>query len=503
MVEKAGRERMSGVDTAWLRMDRPSNLMMIVGIDVFERPVEFERLRAVVAERLLAFDRFHQRVEYDATGAAWWVDDDRFDLAFHLQHHRLPGEGTDADLQRFAAELASTPLDPERPLWQFHLVENYRGTSAMVARIHHCIADGIALVRVKLSLTDHDADEQPQDRARRGRHAEAHAAEHDDGSMLSNPWKPFLQPLTLGAVRAIEATGTVVTQSMRLAGDPERLVDYAQAGQRVLADAARLALMASDTATCLKGKTGVAKGIAWNEPLPLDDVKVVCRALCASVNDVLLSCVAGALRTYLRSRGEDTAGCEIRAMVPVNLRPAHEPLQLGNRFGLVPLVLPVGMANPLARLQEVRHRMEALKGGYQAVLAYGLLGAVGWAPRMLQDPILDFMAGKATAVMTNVPGPRRMLSLAGQKLSRMMVWVPQSGDIGLGVSILSYAGGVQFGVIADRKLCPDPQRLIDAFAPEFDRLMLVAAMLPPEMLGAPGLDPAGLEHALFRAGEPA
>jgi WS/DGAT/MGAT family acyltransferase len=493
MVEKAGRERMSGVDTAWLRMDRPSNLMMIVGIDVFERPVEYARLRAVVSERLLAFDRFRQRVEHDAAGVAWWVDDDRFDLACHLRRHRLEGAGTDADLQRFAAELAATPLDPERPLWQFHLVDNYRGTNALVVRIHHCIADGIALVRVMLSLTDDAADAPPQGRRRRGRQA----FESDDGSMLSSPWKPFLQPLTLGAVRAIEATGTVVTRSMRLAGDPERLVDYAQAGQRVIADAARLALMATDTASCLKGKPGVAKGVAWNEPLPLDDVKVVCRALCASVNDVLLSCVAGALRTYLRGRGEETAGCEIRAMVPVNLRPADEPLELGNRFGLVPLVLPVGMGNPLARLQEVRERMASLKGGYQAVLAYGLLGAVGWAPKLLQDPILDFMASKATAVMTNVPGPREPLSLAGQKLSRMMFWVPQSSDIGLGVSILSYAGGVQFGVIADRRLCPEPQQLIDAFGPEFERLMLIAAMLPPEMLGAPGIDPDGLEHALF------
>jgi diacylglycerol O-acyltransferase len=495
MAEMAGRERMSGVDTAWLRMDRPSNLMMIVGIDVFERPVAFSRLRAVIEERLLAFDRFRQRVEYDAAGAAWWVDDDRFDLRLHLCRHRLEGEGTDADLQRFVAELAATPLDPERPLWQFHVVEGYRGTDALVARIHHCIADGIALVRVLLSLTDDAAPPAPRRRAAR---VDVPAgAEHDDGSLLSNPWRPFLQPLTAGAVRAIEATGTAVTQSMRLAGDPDRLVDYAQAGRRVLADAARLALMPSDTATCLKGRPGVAKGIAWNEPLPLDDVKVVCRALRASVNDVLLSCVAGAIRGYLRSRGEDTAGCEIRAMVPVNLRPADEPLKLGNRFGLVPLVLPVGMGNPLARLQEVHRRMEALKGGYQAVLAYGLLGAVGWAPKLLQDPILDFMASKATAVMTNVPGPREPLSLAGRRLSRIMVWVPQSSDIGLGVSILSYAGGVQFGVIADRGLCPEPQRLIDAFQPEFERLMLIAAMLPPELLGADGLDPDRLEHVLF------
>jgi WS/DGAT/MGAT family acyltransferase len=496
MAAIGGRERMSSVDTAWLRMDRPSNLMMIVGIDVFERPVDVSRLRAVVSERLLAFARFRQRVEFDGAGTAWWVHDERFDLDFHLQRHRLGGDGSDADLQRFVAELAVTPLDPDRPLWQFHLVSGYKGTDALVVRIHHCIADGIALVRVMLSLTD-DAS-PPQRRARAADHAIGQGVEHGDAALVSNPWKPFLSPLTAGAVRAIETTGTVVTESMRLAGDPEKLVDYAHVGRRVALDAARIAMMTADTQTCLKGVPGVAKGIAWNEPLPLTDVKVVCRALKSSVNDVLLSCVAGALRTYLRGRGEDTDGCEIRAMVPVNLRAADGPVGLGNRFGLVPLELPVGIANPVARLQEVRRRMDDLKGGYQAVLSYTLLEVVGRTPKLVQDPILGYLASKCTAVMTNVPGPAEALSLAGRRLSRMMFWVPQSGDIGLGVSILSYAGGVQFGVIADRKLCPEPQKLIDAFQPEFDALMLIVAMLPPELLGT-SVDPVRLEHALFGA----
>ena len=493
MTTSAGRERMSSVDTAWLRMDRPSNLMMIVGIDVFERPVKAAALRAVIEERLLAFDRFRQRVEYDVTGAAWWVDDDRFDLNAHLLPHRLQGAGDDAALQAFVAELAVTPLDPDRPLWQFHLVSNYQGTDALVARIHHCIADGIALVRVLLRLTD----AAPLS-ARQRADAEATEDESDEpGALFSHPWKPFLDPLTQGAVRAIALTGEAMTQAVRVSAEPTRLLDLAQRGQRMAVDAAQLALMSPDTPTPLKGVPGVAKGIAWNEPLPLTDVKVVGRAFGASVNDVLLSCVAGALRTYLIGQGHDPTGCELRAMVPVNLRPLDGPIGLGNRFGLVPLVLPVGIANPVARLQETRRRMNALKGGYQAVLAYGLLEVIGRGPRAFQEPILQYMARKATAVMTNVPGPAEPLSIAGTRLSRMMFWVPQSGDIGLGVSILSYAGGVQFGVIADRGLCPDPQALIDAFGPQFENLMLLAASLPRDWRGGADIDADALAHTFF------
>ncbi|MBC8118883.1 MAG: DUF1298 domain-containing protein [Burkholderiaceae bacterium] len=198
------------------------------------------------------------------------------------------------------------------------------------------------------------------------------------------------------------------------------------------------------------------------------------------MNDVLLACVTGALRSYLANRGEIVDGCEFRAMVPVNLRDPRQWKELGNRFGLVPLLLPVGIENPIARVFEVRRRMEALKTGYTAVLSMGLLGAVGFAPHMLQAPALGFLTRKASAVMTNVPGPQHPLYLAGARVNRLMFWVPQSGEIGVGVSILSYDGGVQFGLIVDRNLCSDPQQIIDRFEPEFEKLVLSLCMLPWE-----------------------
>jgi WS/DGAT/MGAT family acyltransferase len=202
------------------------------------------------------------------------------------------------------------------------------------------------------------------------------------------------------------------------------------------------------------------------------------KALNCSINDVLLSCVAGAIGEYLKANGELTAGKEIRAMVPVNLRPLDQAYKLGNQFGLAPVVLPVGMDNPVERLYEVRRRMGGLKGSMQPLLAFGLLAMAGLLIKPAQDAMLSLFSKKTTAVMTNVPGPREKLKICGSTIEESLFWVPQSGTVGLGVSILSYGGGVQFGVVSDATLCPDPQRIIDLFEPEFAKLSMVTMMLP-------------------------
>lgn len=481
----AKRVRMAPVDTAWLRMDTPSNLMMIVGVDVFDGAVDEQRLRTLLETHLLRYREFRSRVVRDPAGGAWWEEDENFDLDHHLVRVALPGDASTAELQKMVGQLAGQALDPTRPLWQMHLVENYRGERddgqcdhALIIRIHHCIADGIALIGVLLSLTTEAADAEPP--APPPRSAQGGGARH-------SPWRALLDPVTRVAVRAIETAGDLTAGALRassaIVSDPsvagDVAVRYAQAARRAGADAAAIALMADDTPTRLKGRPGGSKVVAWNRPLPLADVKAVCKALGCSVNDVLLSCVAGAFRDYLVAQGDDVDGAELRAMVPVNLRNGTgAPETLGNRFGLVPLLLPIGVVNPLARVYEVRRRMNELKGGYTAVIAMGLLGAAGVVPHFVQKQVLDVLARKATAVMTNVPGPQRPLYMAGTHLKRMMFWVPQSGDIGVGVSILSYDGGVQFGLITDRRICADPQQIIDRFAPQFEALVHMLLLAP-------------------------
>ncbi len=466
-------ERMSRVDTAWLRMDNDVNLMMIVGIWLLEPAVPYDVLCERVVDKLLKYDRFRQKVVQDTFGPSW-VEDTEFDIGRHVLRETLArkrGESERSALQRRAGELANTALDPAHPLWQFHLIEKYEGGSAMVARIHHCIGDGISLVSVMLSITD-GGNDPPRRPARARRRTESDG----EADWLADT---VLGPLTDMTVKALGITGQGVAKSLSALSDPERgSLDLMHTGMQALRDVAALAMMPDDSPTRLKGKPAGKKLVAWGEPIPLPAVKAIGKALGCSVNDVLLACVAGAIGHYLRDKGDEPDGQEIRAMVPVNLRPLDQAWQLGNRFGLAPLVLPIGIGNPIERVYAVRARMNQLKGSYQPLLAFAVLAVAGLTIKPVQDAILGLFAKKATAVMTNVPGPAVPLKLCGATLRQTMFWVPASGDIGVGVSVLSYGGGVQFGLITDQKLCPDPQAVIDRFEPEFEKLMMVTLMLP-------------------------
>lgn len=475
----AAAERMSRVDTAWLRMDNDVNLMMIVGVWLLQPAVTLAAVRERIGDKLLKYDRFRQKAVVDAMGASW-VEDEAFDLARHVVPATLKrrrGEDARQALQRLCGELATTPLDPAHPLWQFQLVEHYDGGSALIARIHHCIGDGIALISVMLSITDGGSDPPRRPHgAEDGAHEGAHAGEHD---WLADA---VIKPLTELTVKAIGMYGGGVAKSIDMLANPYQpllgSVDMARTGVQVLSDVAALALMENDSPTLLKGRPLGRKVVAWSEPLPLDAVKVVGKGLGCTVNDVLLACAAGAIGEYLAGRGDDPAGKQIRVMVPVNLRPLDKAWQLGNRFGLAPLVLPIGIANPVERVFAVRARMAELKGSYQPLLAFGVLAVSGLFIKPVQDAVTGMFAKKTTAVMTNVPGPGTPLKFCGSTLRQTMFWVPASGEIGVGVSILSYGGGVQFALITDQALCPDPQQVIDRFAPEFEKLEWLTLMLP-------------------------
>lgn len=469
-AERGTREAMSKVDTAWLRMERPTNRMMITGILMFAGRLDPNDFKRLLQERFLAFRRFRQRAGSGVNGAYWETDVD-FDIDWHVRVAALPGAAGKAELESFVSDLASAPLDRSKPLWQFHVVENYAATdggrgSVLVARIHHCYADGLALVQVLLSLTD----TAPQPEA----HAELARTwlKRDRGTVLER----LLEPVQGGLQKVFSAGEKTWSKVAQMLADPGVAAEIAQEGSEITRELAIALTLSDDPSTALKGRLGVAKRVAWAEPLPLEEVKLLGKALGCTVNDVLLACAAGAIRGYLRDLGEDVDGLTIRATVPVNLRPLEHARKLGNHFGMVFLDLPIGEPNPLRRLERVAACMRELKGRRQAIVAFGLLAALGMGPAALQQPALELFSRKASAVATNVPGPQQPLYLSGVEVRELMFWVPQTGSIGLGLSILSYNGRVHFGVIGDNRRVRDPDAIVQRFGAEFEKLLLIALM---------------------------
>ena len=463
------REPMSKVDTAWLRMESPTNLMMITSVLVFTQRLELAKLRQLLEQRFLAFRRFRQKA-VDTGNAAFWETDTRFKIERHVVTAKLPRKADKLALEKFVSNLASTPLDHSRPLWQFHLIENFAdGGSVVVSRIHHCYADGLALVQVMLSLTDAAPQAQKQKTAE-----------------LAKVWLPkerdgvidrLLQPARAGIAKAVALSEKALGKSLQMLRDPTVAATIAREGSEITRELAIALSLADDPATSLKnGPLGTAKRCAWAEPLPLEEVKAIGKVLRCTVNDVLLACAAGALRSYLTDIGEKVDGLTIRATVPVNLRLLEHAKKLGNHFGLVFLDLPIGEANPLRRLERVAASMRELKRSKQAALTFGLLAAVGMAPAALQRVALELFSRKATTVATNVPGPQMPLYLAGCEVKELMFWVPQNGTIGMGLSILSYNGRVHFGLIADGRRVTDPDAIVQRFVREVEKLTLITLM---------------------------
>jgi diacylglycerol O-acyltransferase / wax synthase len=373
------------------------------------------------------YARFRDRLIW-VRGVPYWEPDPAFDIARHLVPARVANLSTTEQLQQYIGTEASTPLPPDRPPWQFQFIGQFgTDSSAVLARIHHCIGDGMALVSVIFALMEEMTAEHELAPARGGIRPAAGALR---GGLLKAMSIPFAAP------------GILIR---RLLWRPDR---HALHGARV------------------SGK----KQVAWTVPFDLAVIKEARKRLDATVNDVLMAMVTGALSRYLaRHAGQYVDTMHIS--MPVNVRRPDEPLKLENRFAAVPLALPAGIDQIAERVRAVKVQMDALKGSVVPIVVYGIQHAMlTFLPQAVSRGLIDFLANKCTAVVTNVPGPQRELLLAGRRVRSLMFWVPQRADIGVGISILSFAGGVQVGVLADTELVPDAQELIRAFEEEFEAL---------------------------------
>lgn len=452
-------DRMATADAAWLHMDRPTNLMVVNCVFWFERPLDWDAVASAFAERLVpAFPHFAQRVVEPAVTvgavAPRWQPTEDFDVNAHLHRARLPAPGGDEALHAYVSEQASVPLDPDRPLWQAHLLDGYGSGCAVLLRTHHALADGTALVQALLTLVDtlDDADAPPGLRTfsdEDGQRSWLGSARRRSGRLA-------------GAL--LGAWGSALTR-------PDRALAAARGWPATTAMLTRLGFTAQDEPTRLRAPLSGSKHLTWTGSVPLADVKSAGRALGATVNDLALTAIAGALRHYLAEHDQHVS--RLTAVVPVNLRPVDEPFDpdRGNQFGLAFVRLPVGEPDRRARLSAVREAMREVKRSGEATVVYGALAVMGQAPASVEQAWLDLFAGRASAVVTNIAGPRAPVSLAGVPLSGFTAWVPSTGLIGVGLSICSYAGQLTLGVAVDTALVPDSEALLQALSDELDEVL--------------------------------
>jgi WS/DGAT/MGAT family acyltransferase len=433
-------ERMSSVDTAWLHMDEPGNPADIVGLLTFDGRVSYDALKKIVEDRLLKYRRFKQRI-VEIDGHPAWEDDSAFRIERHLMRYDNNGPLTGESLARAVADLAHQRLTHDRPLWAMHLIDGSDGTSAIVARLHHCIADGFALAHSMITL--------------------AHRA---DGTPMSEAMHPIDQG---GHEPLAEALVHEANEIMR---HPGHALDLAKQGQALALSLGHLLFVPFDRRTFLKNKLSGRRRMAWSSSLDLDTIKSIGRSRGATVNDVLLSAITGALRRFLQDGGEPVDEFTVRAIIPVNLRPVRSIEEMddsmGNRFGLVFLDLPVNEKTTESRFRGLKERMDAIKGTPEAFVAFGILNTLGHTPPTIEHIVNHVFGRKASLVVTNVPGPREPLYIDGKRLRDVMFWVPHPARLGVGVSILSYAGKVIAGVRTDESVSKNPRRLVELFEQE-------------------------------------
>lgn len=464
----SGRRPIGPVDTIWLNMDRPNNLMIIDSFMWFDEPLDWDRVTRVLRTRLVGrFPVFSQRPVDPPIplGLPHWEDDPDFDIDRHLLRARLPEPGDDAALQDYLEEQIARPFDRDHPLWEYHFIDGYGSGCAIMTRFHHALADGAALTEVLLSMTDAtpDGDLHPEPEPVRAAGHEPHPG----GLLGAASW-------------AANAAGSAARGALHLLSElphlanPHLLVDALGLAQQTGQVSGKL-LLTEKHESPLTGVPGPAKRVVWSSPRPLADIKAVGRLAGATVNDVLVTALSEALATYVAGRGAEPV--DLNTMIPVNLRKPGEPLprELGNKFALVFLELPSGEHAPLERLALAKARMDQIKHSPEAVITFGMISAIGRTNPEVERVLVDFFSNKAIGVTTNVPGPREQRYVAGVPMTGVLGWVPGSGDQTLGACILTYNATVRVGFKTDASVIPDPEKLVHAFDSSIDDLLQITS----------------------------
>ncbi|MCK7550331.1 wax ester/triacylglycerol synthase family O-acyltransferase [Marinobacter goseongensis] len=447
------------VDSAWLALERPENPMTITVMMRVEGLTE-SRLRAFLDIYWLAWARFRYLPVRRAPGW-WWQEDTVFDLRHHLKV--APEPFTNIELQQWVSARLNQPLPPYRPLWKFWLAPHAEGGAALILRMHHCYADGLSLLSVFERICP------PSPRQLPAIYGGPEQADLQRWSMAAGSWLKDLIGEEVAAAsgsRSGNAGGETEGMSGSLESAGRVLERVAHSGLKLVNEVSQFLVEPEDSPSALKRPLLGRRQCCWSAPVALDRFQQIATTTGVTINDVLLSCVAAAVRKQLAAGQSDLDEAVLHAAVPVDIRsqlPAGikpDPGALGNCFGTVFVPLPVDGASPLERLYRIKHETRRLKKSWQPGIAWGLTASASLVPEPWRQPVADVFYRKASAVVSNVPGSREERYLAGCRITEQMFWVPQAGDIGLGVSIVSYAGQVQFGIVADEAVLDSPSQFL-------------------------------------------
>lgn len=448
MNERVQLERMSAVDRAWLEMDGPHNPMVVSAVLDYGRVGDLEAMVKHIVERLLRYRRFHQCVD-DSGPAPVWRDDGDLLMSYHVRIFHLDDDAPAHDVPHAVARELAHPLDRALPLWRLTFFVRADGRVTMLFRAHHALADGIALVGVLMSCTD-GAEHKPAPLERHADLLERTLARIDT------------------TVAQLKAVGALVFDGVQRR---HFIAGHVHEGGEALAAIGRVLTLPDDNPPALRVPLDGERRVAWTDTLAFAPIRRRAHTLGVKINDLFLAALAGAFGDYLGEAGVDVDPDQnLRISIPVNLRAKNDG-ELGNFFGLVLLDLPIGACDWRKRVTLVGQRMHALKSSSEARAILLALAAAGHLPASWEKSLVNVLAAKAAAVVSNLPGPARKLSVAGNRLESLVFWPPQAGGIGIGVSLFSYAGRVTVGVSADTALIADPARLIALFEAQMDRML--------------------------------
>ena len=463
--------RLLPMDAAWLNLESPQNPLTITVLMRVDG-LSFTELRAFLQRYWLTWERFRMMPVEKACG--WcWERDRHFDLVNHLVH--VPEAMDEARLQQWVSARLNQPLRRNRPRWAFWLVPNVEGGAALLFRIHHCYGDGMSLLDVFDSICTRSPDERPESFGSR-----EYESARRWPQVMQACWDAVSSGFR-GWWRQAAGGGEGVPGGRQDGELPEfhqagALEQGAMAGLRAMNEMTGMVTEPEDTPSSLKRPLLGRRHCRWSAPVSARRFLTLARRYGCSVNDVLLACVTAAMRDAMAVPERQLNQAVVHAAVPVDirralpeaLRPArHMP---GNYFGTIFVPLPVDGSFALERLWRIKHETRRLKRTWQPVIAWGLSGLASLLPAPLRKPISELFFRKASAVVSNVPGTREPRYLAGHRVREQMFWVPQAGEIGLGVSIVSYAGNVQFGVVADEAVLADPDLFLDRCLDELEKL---------------------------------